>query len=75
MSPQSKREYLAAIVKRYRTASRKIKTVILNEFVQPAGITESMHSGFCVLSGGLFRRLRQSEAESRCMIPRHSSYP
>jgi hypothetical protein len=30
MSPQSKREYLAAIVKRYRAASRKIKTAILN---------------------------------------------
>jgi hypothetical protein len=25
MSPQSKREYLAAIIKRYRAASRKIK--------------------------------------------------
>jgi len=55
MSPQSKREYLAAIVKRYRTASRKIKTVILNEFVQPAGITESMLSDFCGPSGVLFK--------------------
>ena len=32
MSPQSKREYLAAIAKRYRAASRKTKTAILNEF-------------------------------------------
>ncbi len=32
MSPQSKREYLAAIVARYRRASRKAKTEILNEF-------------------------------------------
>jgi hypothetical protein len=32
MSPRSKREYLEAIVKRYRVASRKIKTAMLNEF-------------------------------------------
>ena len=32
MSPRSKREYFAAIVKRYRAASRKIKTAILDEF-------------------------------------------
>src|SRR4030066_669554 len=37
MSPQSKREYLAAIVKRSRTAPRKIKTVILNEFCSTCG--------------------------------------
>lgn len=37
MSPRSKREYLAAIVKRYRTASRSIKTVILNEFCSTCG--------------------------------------
>ena len=29
MSPRSKREYLEAIVKRYRAASRKMKTAIL----------------------------------------------
>lgn len=32
MSPRSKREYLAAIVVRYRRSSRKAKTAILNEF-------------------------------------------
>ena len=37
MSPRSKREYLAAIVKRYRMASRSIKTVILNEFCSACG--------------------------------------
>jgi hypothetical protein len=37
MSPRSKREYLAAIVKRYRAASRKIKTAILNEFCSTYG--------------------------------------
>ncbi len=37
MSPRSRREYLAAIVKRYRTASRSIKTIILNEFCSTCG--------------------------------------
>jgi hypothetical protein len=37
MSPRSKREYLAAIVKRYRAASRGIKTIILNEFCAACG--------------------------------------
>ena len=37
MSPRSKREYLAAIVKRYRAASRKTKTAILNEFCSACG--------------------------------------
>jgi len=37
MSPRSKREYLAAIVKRYRAASRSIKTAILNEFCSTCG--------------------------------------
>ncbi len=37
MSPRSKREYLAAIVKRYRAASRIIKTIILNEFCSACG--------------------------------------
>ena len=37
MSPQSKREYLAAIVKRYRAAPRKIKTAILDEFCSTCG--------------------------------------
>ena len=32
MSPQAKKEYLAAIVKRYKNASRSQKHVILNEF-------------------------------------------
>ncbi|OGW50913.1 MAG: integrase [Nitrospirae bacterium GWC2_57_9] len=37
MSPRSKREYLAAIVKRYRAASRTLKTVILDEFCSTCG--------------------------------------
>jgi hypothetical protein len=37
MSPQSKREYLAAIVGRYRRASKKVKTTILSEFCAACG--------------------------------------
>ncbi len=37
MSPRSKREYLASIVKRYRSASRTLKTIILNEFCSACG--------------------------------------
>ena len=37
MSPQSKREYLEAIVPRYRNASRKSKTSILSEFCSTCG--------------------------------------
>jgi 5S rRNA maturation endonuclease (ribonuclease M5) len=37
MSPLSKREYLEAIVRRYKEASRKIKTAILNEFCSACG--------------------------------------
>ena len=37
MSPRSKREYLAAIVKRYHAASRTLKTVILDEFCSTCG--------------------------------------
>ncbi len=42
MSPISKKEYLAAIAARYRYASRRDKTVILNEFFPPAVITGNM---------------------------------
>ncbi len=34
MSPQSKREYLKAIYWRYRRASRRAKSIILDEFCQ-----------------------------------------
>jgi hypothetical protein len=37
MSPRSKREFLAAIVQRYRAASRTLKTSILNEFCSACG--------------------------------------
>ncbi len=44
MSPRSKREYLAAIVKRYRAAFRKMKTAILNEFSSTCGYCRSKSS-------------------------------
>ena len=37
MSPRSKREYLEAIVVRYRKAARQVKTAILNEFCSTCG--------------------------------------
>jgi hypothetical protein len=37
MSPRSKREYLEAIHLRYKKASRKDKTVILDEFCATSG--------------------------------------
>jgi hypothetical protein len=37
MSPRSKREVLEAIIVRYRTATRTIKTAILNEFCETCG--------------------------------------
>jgi 5S rRNA maturation endonuclease (ribonuclease M5) len=37
MSPRSKREYLEAIVVRYRKAARQAKTAILNEFCSTCG--------------------------------------
>ena len=37
MSPQSKKEYLAAIVKRYKNASRSGKHLILDEFCAATG--------------------------------------
>jgi len=37
MSPRSKREYLEAIIVRYRKAARQVKTAILNEFCSTCG--------------------------------------
>ncbi|MFH0814061.1 MAG: hypothetical protein V2A69_14670 [Pseudomonadota bacterium] len=37
MSPRSKKEYIEAIFLRYKKASRKGKTIILNEFCATSG--------------------------------------
>jgi len=42
MSPRSKREYLEAIFLRYKGASRKEKTTILDEFCAVSAIIVSM---------------------------------
>ncbi len=65
MSPRSKREYLAAIVKRYRAASRSIKTVILNEFCSACGY----HRKHAVRLLRTFRRFTQKTSAKRGRKP------
>lgn len=65
MSPRSKREYLAAIVKRYRAASRKIKTAILNEFCSTCGY----HRKHAVRLLRTFRRFTQKTPAKRGRKP------
>lgn len=65
MSPRSKREYLAAIVKRYRKASRSIKTVILNEFCSACGY----HRKHAVRLLRTFRRFTQKTPAKRGRKP------
>jgi hypothetical protein len=45
MVQQSKKDYLAAILPRYKTAGMAFKRRILDEFSRYAGITVSMPSG------------------------------
>lgn len=65
MSPQSKREYLAAIVKRYRAASLKIKTAILNEFCSTCGY----HRKHALRLLRTFRRFTQKTPAKRGRRP------
>ncbi len=65
MSPRSKREYLAAIVKRYRAASRGIKTVILNEFCSACGY----HRKHALRLLRTFRRFTQKTPAKRGRRP------
>jgi hypothetical protein len=65
MSPRSKREYLAAIVKRYRAASRKIKTAILNEFCSTCGY----HHKHALRLLRTFRRFTQKTTAKRGRKP------
>ena len=46
MSPASKREYVEVIFLRYKKASRKLKTVILNEFCAACGYHRKYAYGF-----------------------------
>ncbi len=61
MSPRSKREYLEAIVKRYRDASRKIKTAIPNEFCTTCGY----HRKHALRLLRTFRRFTQKPQRKR----------
>ncbi len=65
MSPRSKREYLAAIVKRYRAASRGVKTVILNEFCAACGY----HRKHALRLLRTFRRFTQKTPSKRGRRP------
>jgi hypothetical protein len=65
MSPRSKREYLAAIVKRYGAASRKIKTTILNEFCSTCGY----HRKHALRLLRTFRRFTQKTPAKRGRRP------
>ncbi len=65
MSPRSKREYLAAIVKRYRAATRKIKTTILNEFCSTCGY----HRKHALRLLWTFRRFTQKTPAKRGRKP------
>ena len=65
MSPLSKREYLSAIVKRYRTATRKIKTSILNEFCSTCGY----HRKHALRLLRAFRRFTQKTPAKRGRKP------
>lgn len=69
MSPRSKREYLAAIVKRYRASSRGIKTTILNEFCSACGY----HRKHALRLLRTFRRFTQKTPAKRGRKPVYDS--
>ncbi len=69
MSPRSKREYLAAIIKRYRAASRKIKTAILSEFCSTCGY----HRKHALRLLRTFRRFTQKAPAKRGRRPEYDS--
>jgi hypothetical protein len=69
MSPRSKREYLAAIVKRYRAAPRILKTIILNEFCSTCGY----HRKHALRLLRTFRRFTQKTPAKRGRRPLYDS--
>jgi hypothetical protein len=71
MSPRSKREYLAAIVQRYRAGSRKIKTGILNEFCSTCGY----HRKHALRLLRTFRRFTQKTPAKRGRRPVYDAAP
>ena len=69
MSPQSKREYLAAIVKRYRTGTQEGKTAILNEFCSACGY----HRKHALRLIRTFRRFTQKQPAKRGRKPSYDA--
>jgi 5S rRNA maturation endonuclease (ribonuclease M5) len=65
MSPRSKREYLAAIVVRYKRATRAFKTAILNEFCTTCGY----HRKHALRLIRTFRRFTRKQPEKRGRKP------
>lgn len=66
MSPASKREYAEAIFLRYKRASRKVKTVILNEFCTICGY----HRKHAIRLLRKFKRKTKKEREKACIRQR-----
>ena len=69
MSPRSKREYLAAIVVRYRRVSKKAKTAILNEFCSACGY----HRKHALRLIRTFRRFTQRTPSRRGRKPTYDA--
>jgi len=65
MSPQSKREYIEAIFLRYKKASLKEKTLILNEFYTTCGY----HRKHAIPMLRRFKRFSQPQAKKRGRAP------
>jgi len=71
MSPRSKREYTETIFLRYRNASRKEKTSILNEFCA----TLSYHRKHAIRLLRKFKRFRKPKNKKRGRAPIYSHPP
>lgn len=65
MSPQSKKKYIETIFLRYKKASTKEKTVILNEFCATSGF----HRKHAIRVLRKFKRFAQSQPKKRERVP------
>jgi hypothetical protein len=68
MSPRSKKEYIEAIYLRYKNASRKQKTAILNEFCA----TLQLHHKHAIRMLRRFRRFRKTKTNKPGRTPFYS---
>ena len=67
MSPRSKKEYVEAIFLRYKHASRKEKTTILNEFCTVCGY----HRKYAIRLLKRFKRFTKPKPKKRGRLPRY----